>query len=267
MRTSDKLADRAKGVAHRVRFALAKRGLFITITEPRHQAPQVQRYSDAELVKLHEDAEEIFSHGRNFGFIGSTPDWMMEYLKPDRVNFYYGAVDAARRAGIDVAGKSFLDVGTCTGYMMRIMENAGASSVSGTDFYQDCVDLASVLVPSAKVYRAGIQDLDMVPELYDVVFCTETLEHIVDTETPIPKLLSVVRPGGALFVTVPNGRMDDTPAIESPDGITFHGHVNFWSPESWAAYIGRMSTGLRCSTGLLDVHFVDEGLWAAIYKD
>jgi 2-polyprenyl-3-methyl-5-hydroxy-6-metoxy-1,4-benzoquinol methylase len=51
--------------------------------------------------------------------------------------------------------------------------------------------------------KANVLSLDSVR--YNIIFCTEVLEHIRDTETPIPIMLKLLDDGGSLVLTVPNG--------------------------------------------------------------
>ena len=51
------------------------------------------------------------------------------------------------------------------------------------------------------------------------------------------------------------------------DGISFGGHVNFWSEESWGFYINRIAGSFRTATGKLGVHHVDDALFAVIFKN
>lgn len=61
---------------------------------------------------------------------------------------------------------------------------------------------------------------------YDVIIATEVLEHLEYPLRALKNLMSALDVGGRLFLTVPDGRRD-----------AFHGHIHFWSPESWTLFI------------------------------
>ena len=75
------------------------------------------------------------------------------------------------------------------------------------------------------------------PGKYDVILCTEVLEHLEYPWRGLQTLMSAARPGGRVVITVPNGRLDRS-----------NEHINFWSSESWRAFIERECSGLTFST-------------------
>ena len=222
-------------------------------------------YTKAELQRLEADLETLGLNERESPVWG-TPAAVRWYLANIRINFYHHVLAVAREAGVELDGKQVLDVGSCTGYLLRIIvESEPGAKLNGCDFYEEFVRLSRGLVPTANIFEASMADLASVPDRYDVIFCTETLEHILDTETPIPTLLGLLNSGGALVLTVPNGTYDSTPALDhADDGISYVGHVNFWSSESWRFYIERLAEGCTSSTGVFFRN--DDGLFAVIFK-
>ena len=58
--------------------------------------------------------------------------------------------------------------------------------------------------------------------IYDIIFCTEVLEHIIISgKNALNNLISAVNRAVTIFLTVPDGRIDN-----------FEGHINFWSPKA-----------------------------------
>jgi 2-polyprenyl-3-methyl-5-hydroxy-6-metoxy-1,4-benzoquinol methylase len=256
-----------KPLARRAVARLAKSGYAVSRTEPRNPSTSGTQFSDVEMDTLSADLDKVFSGGQSFG-VWSSKGAVMSYLAPARINFYHNIVAAAGKHGVDLAGKRILDVGTCSGYLLRVVQSRYPDAkLAGSDYYQDCVSLSAALTPAATVFQASIDDLRKTSDTYDVVFCTEVLEHIVDTETQIPALLGLLDSGGALMVTVPNGRFDTTPGHTSDDGVSWVGHVNFWSPQSWQFYISRIAGDYRYETGSIGVHFDGDALYAVIFKD
>lgn len=54
------------------------------------------------------------------------------------------------------------------------------------------------------VILAKIEDMPYTEEQFDLIICTDVLEHVVDLNLCIDKILSVLKPGGLLIVRVPN---------------------------------------------------------------
>lgn len=255
-----------KPVAHAAVYRLAKSGVHVARSEPRAKAVGIM-ISDEEMDRFAADVDAVYATGASFG-VWSEPNAVKSYVDKARVKSYHEVLAAAEAAGVKFDGKRVIDVGSCSGYLLRLIgERYPSATLAGTDYYEDFVSLSTALVPSARVVKASIDDLTSADETYDVVFCTEVLEHIVDTESQIPKLMRLVAPGGALVITVPNGRHDTTPGLTSDDGTSYVGHVNFWSPESWKFYIERIAGDHRHVLGSLGVHFVGDALSAVIFQN
>ena len=90
----------------------------------------------------------------------------------------------------------------------------------------------STLAAAKQRYPAGVYEqynlYDPPPRQHDVVICSQTLEHLTEPELAFRHLLQATKEGGIAIITVPDGRTD-----------TYKGHVQFWSKESWAAWIAR----------------------------
>lgn len=96
----------------------------------------------------------------------------------------------------------------------------------GYDHSDSALKAARQRFPSAQ-YQ--IHDLYTVASRsHDITICSQTLEHLIEPEIALQKLLEETRPGGLLVLTVPDGRID-----------TYRGHINFWSLESWSAWLKR----------------------------
>jgi protein-L-isoaspartate O-methyltransferase len=251
-----------------VKELLARRGIYaikkaepFKFVAPAYAGPEVMSELNARI-----DAMAWDSAPDDGIAVWSSPDALKSYLRPSRIHMYHEVVRMAEDAGVSLDGKTVLDVGTCSGYLLLAIEQRHpTATLNGCDFYQGCVDIASKLVPQATVFKAGIADLDP-GTTYDAIFCTEVLEHILDTETPIPTLLQSVKPGGALVLTVPQAEWDYSVPLATEDGNTFHGHVNSWSIHSWRFYLDRLLPDVRKVTGTLGGVIEGDGLYAVLFK-
>ena len=179
-------------------------------------------------------------------------DELRSYLFDKRIFFFHDLVEGCCRRGVDFAGRDVADVGTGTGYLLRVVNRRFPDArLTGFDQHDGLVRVARRLCPQATFAPADFLQVDP-PATYDVVFCTEVLEHIIDPDRALRRLLGWVRPGGALVLTVPNGRTDAHPAHQLyENGLGHMGHINFWSPESWRYFLERVAAGCRVETGSL----------------
>jgi 2-polyprenyl-3-methyl-5-hydroxy-6-metoxy-1,4-benzoquinol methylase len=161
-----------------------------------------------------------------------------------------GTLSILEDHAIDLTGKSVIDVGCGTGMLLKCLsEKHKISSQAGMEYAAAAIELAEKSHPGPEYI---VHDINLpYPGQFDAVFCTEVLEHILYPGPAFRNLLQMVRDGGILFATVPNGRVD-----------TFFGHINFWSPESWDAFIMENSGGLRYTTKEVEKNL----LYAIIYK-
>jgi SAM-dependent methyltransferase len=105
----------------------------------------------------------------------------------------------------DLRGLTVLIVGAGSGELAAMIARAGAQ-VMATD-----IDEASVRLTRETARRQAItletavmtvEELPAAP-LYDLVVATDVIEHIQDDQAAVRKLVSVLRPGGRLVITVP----------------------------------------------------------------
>jgi len=163
---------------------------------------------------------------------------------------YQETLDILEKNTIDLSGKSVMDVGCGNGMLLKILsENYNISSQAGMEYAEAALKQAQSVNPDAEYI---VHDINFPSkEQYDAVFCTEVLEHILHPVQAFGNLLRMVREGGILIITVPNGRVD-----------TYSGHIHFWSPESWEVFITENSGNLKSSTGKSGKNL----LYSIIYK-
>jgi 2-polyprenyl-3-methyl-5-hydroxy-6-metoxy-1,4-benzoquinol methylase len=240
-----------------------KRSGFSIVRVPRSRKGTPTLYSRAEITELERDLDGLRATGKDYNGWDNRAA-VRKYLTDERINFYHELIAICGEKGVDFTGKRILDSGTCTGYLLRVLGRSfGGCSLAGCDMQDMFVNLASSLVPGAQIFKGNVLEMKTAHP-YDIIFCTEVLEHIADTETPIPTILNLLASTGTLILTVPNGRYDTSPVgRQFEDGVSYTGHVNFWSEESWAFYIRRITAPCRVITGTLAG---DNKLFAIIRK-
>lgn len=101
-----------------------------------------------------------------------------------------------------------LDVGVGLG---RVLEGVSELDRYGIDISLDCL-----LVAQKKGIRASfalIEDMPYAEAFFDVVVCSDVLEHVIDLNLACRKILVVVRDGGTLILRVPY-KKDLNPYLE-----------------------------------------------------
>tara|TARA_R110000868_G_scaffold99535_2_gene273902 strand:+ start:10179 stop:11009 length:831 start_codon:yes stop_codon:yes gene_type:complete len=107
-----------------------------------------------------------------------------------------------------------LDVGCSAGRQVFAMAKT-AEKVHGVDIAQTFIDTANDLkakygARNTEFSMSAVEDLPFEDGKFDKLICGEVLEHVFDKDAALDELLRVLRPGGALVVSVPNLNADGT---------------------------------------------------------
>ncbi len=108
-----------------------------------------------------------------------------------------------------------LDVGVGLG---RLLDRIKASGFHNLDLYGIDISLPYLQIAHSKglnVAMAKIEDMPYASEYFDVITCTDVLEHVEDLNLCITKILNCLKPGGKLIVRVPN--REDLSSYLKPD--------------------------------------------------
>src|SRR5437763_1183805 len=115
-----------------------------------------------------------------------------EYLAPGRVAFYTELAEFAATQ----SPRSVIDVGCGAGNLLRaVVEKAGPERVVGIDYAAAGVRRAKELVPSGEFHAQSLYDVTT-SETFDLVLCTEVLEHLRDPETAVDLLVRLCAGSG-----------------------------------------------------------------------
>jgi len=114
----------------------------------------------------------------------------------------------AMRLALGLGGTRVLDHGCGDGtFLAMLMASPAAPHVAvGTEIASSLVDECQTRLGDREGLRfvlARDLDADMHAGAYDVVFCMEVLEHVVDFEAELDRLERLLAPSGALVVSVP----------------------------------------------------------------
>jgi SAM-dependent methyltransferase len=106
-----------------------------------------------------------------------------------------------QRAGIDLASRDVLDIGSGTGFYVRLWSRLGAKSIAGSDFSPFAVRALRDEFPGRSFFDLDVTTTALPADLgqFDVVSAFDILYHIVKDDAyrrAIANIRSLVRPGG-----------------------------------------------------------------------
>ena len=125
-------------------------------------------------------------------------------------------------------GSEVVDIGCGVGDLLaEIRRRKPDVVVCGLDFSAKAVEVAAARFPDGKFVQHIIDEtLPYTAHSFDVVLCTDVLEHLDRPQTVAAELVRICRPGGVVVVVVPDGHVDQ-----------FLGHYWFWNEESLRAML------------------------------
>lgn len=143
-----------------------------------------------------------------------------------------------RKTGI-VSGRS-LDVGSAYGGMVAAFAERGFAA-EGVEIDAHWCELGN-LNCSSKGLGEPIHCADFLaheyPRCYDIITCNDVIEHVQEPRRAIAKMASMLEPGGALYLVIPNAL--------SWDHVIRDGHYGQFGMNLLDHYAAREYYGIRC---------------------
>jgi SAM-dependent methyltransferase len=184
----------------------------------------------------------------------SDADQVTNYLNEDRRHFYREVTRLITQSIPDLRTSSLriADYGCGPGMLLKELGRASPGSrFYGYDFASAGIRVARDNFPAASFGERDIYQA--FPDRYDVILCTEVLEHLARPQRALANLLEQLAAGGLLLLTVPDGRIDQ-----------YSGHIHFWSPESWKLLLEDACPELAVETGRIATRTDRAFLYACI---
>lgn len=128
------------------------------------------------------------------------------------MSFYKTVVDTAVRNSshsiiLDLvpAGSTVLDVGCASGYLARALVERGCT-VSGVEYDAADAEEARDVLERLEIADLNARALDDIFEAgsFDAVVFGDVLEHVLDPAAALRSARALLRPGGAVIVSIPN---------------------------------------------------------------
>lgn len=142
--------------------------------------------------------------------------------------------------------KSVLDVGCGEGFTLnRLKEEKIGTHLEGVDFLKTAIDLGKKTYPNLTLIQADIYKLPYKNKSFDLVLCTEVLEHLEDPQKALLELKRVS--SNYLLLSVPNEPIFIMANFLRGKNWSRFGndieHINHWSTFHFRRFI--LSNGLK----------------------
>lgn len=127
------------------------------------------------------------------------------------------------------AAGRLLDFGAGLGELLtRLHASGGYASLAGADLYPRPEGLA----PAIEWHQQDLNDSIAITPSFDVVICSEVIEHLENPRLTMRTLRGLLKPGGLLVLTMPNQE-----SIRSYLALMFVGHFVQFTGQSYPAHI------------------------------
>lgn len=154
-----------------------------------------------------------------------------------------------------VAGRRFLDIGCSIGSSVEAARDAGFEA-TGIDLDPQSIAMAAEHFSQCRFLHTSSGDLARAGERFDLIFCTEVIEHVTDPQAFVDDLRTLLNPGGIVFLTTPHATHFRIPQdILSWYGLKPPEHIVLFGRKSIAALFERrgldvLSAPMRLKTTL-----------------
>lgn len=111
---------------------------------------------------------------------------------------------------------AFLDAGCGDGRYLAALADELPERVAGTDISERILETAREHSPRAELVQANLEQLPFADGSFDLVLCTQVIEHVLDAPRAAAELARVLRSGGVLVLSTDNARNRATRVLNAP---------------------------------------------------
>ncbi|MBF0504279.1 MAG: methyltransferase domain-containing protein [Candidatus Omnitrophica bacterium] len=158
-----------------------------------------------------------------------------------------------------ITGKKCLDAGCGLGYFSKALLGYKPADLSANDISSRLVKRLSEKFPAVHCFVADILELpaSLLGKTFDVVVCSDVIEHTSDPKLAIKKLAQAVCGGGLLSISVPNRRWLWLLRLAQVLGLrkNYQGWENWVSPGDFLTWITKEGFEILRCEGIHTVPF------------
>ncbi len=167
------------------------------------------------------DSEGVFfAHQPIYGF----RDLNSERYVVNRIIVTYNILKTLSK----IKFNSFADIGGAEGYKAALVKKLFNVDVISCDLSEEACKRANEIY-GLKTKPIDIQNMDFDDEEFDVVLCSETLEHVTDLEKATNELLRIAKK--AVVITVPNESIETV--AENKESGGHHQHIHSFDEDTF----------------------------------
>jgi SAM-dependent methyltransferase len=155
----------------------------------------------------------------------------VSHLNKDHV--FYGHLSIYSFAAQFCRGAFVLDAGSGAGYGAAYLADRGARHVLGIDVSAKAIAFSRhhFQRPNLDFKEMGLEHLSgLPPKHFDVIFTSNTLEHVPDARSFLESSWRILKPTGTVIVAVPPITDDRLLYLNLINPY----HLNIWSPRQWS---------------------------------
>ncbi|MCK5343758.1 MAG: methyltransferase domain-containing protein, partial [Candidatus Heimdallarchaeota archaeon] len=155
--------------------------------------------------------------------------------------------------------KKCLDAGCGLGYFSRAILEHKPLSVCACDLSPKLVQKLSCKLPDVDCVVANILEIstELQGKTFDVVVCSDVIEHTSNPELAVKQLTKIVDSGGLLSISVPNQKWRWLLSLAQALGLRdqYQGHENWVRPNELKDWIEAEGFEILSSEGVHTVPF------------
>lgn len=149
--------------------------------------------------------------------------------------------------------ESILDVGCGEGFTLNKLQKAQiGTKLEGIEYMDDAIQLGKEMHPDLRITKGDIYKLPYKDNSFDVVICSEVLEHLDDPTAALKELKRVSKKYVAL--SVPNEPLFTIQRILRGKNVLKLGdhpeHIQHWSSRAFKAFVSKYFTIVSDQTPL-----------------
>lgn len=159
-------------------------------------------------------------------------------------NFYSSLVSLAKPLKVE----SILDAGCGEGFTMdKLLKSGVGKKIEGIEHAKDSLSFGKKLFPSLIFRQGSIYELPYKDNFFDLIICTEVLEHLEDPTKAIKEMLRVSKK--YLIISVPNEPLFMLSNLLRGKNLSRLGndvgHINHWNPLSLKKYLSKNKVKIK----------------------
>jgi ubiquinone/menaquinone biosynthesis C-methylase UbiE len=112
--------------------------------------------------------------------------------------------------------QAFLDAGCGDGRYLAALRPELPPRIAGVDISERILATARASVPDAELRQANLEALPFGDGAFDLVLCSQVIEHVLDAPATARELARVLQPGGVLILSTDNARNVVSRVLNAP---------------------------------------------------